>query len=144
MCTHVLSSSSLIPTWSIRPSTLPSRMRLMRSSSTSSFSTFNCCDKKKSLKEPRLHGARMYLSQERQLKTSVWSDEVDQVLRPQASKKLSDIRLDEWVIHNRTAVIYRKCEIAAHVAVTKEYLARFSLQNEPLVVGKHQQGRSSL
>ena len=39
---HLRSSSSLIPTWSMRPSTLPSRISPIRSSSTSAMATFNC------------------------------------------------------------------------------------------------------
>lgn len=44
MClrTNFESSSSRMPTWSIRPSTLPSRIRPIRRSSTSWISTFNC------------------------------------------------------------------------------------------------------
>lgn len=41
--TYLDSSSSLMPTWSIFPSTRPSRMSPISISSTSAISTFSCC-----------------------------------------------------------------------------------------------------
>ena len=88
--------------------TLPSKIRPTRRSSTSSRSKQSCYQRGSvSRCDIRYRNRRIsYLSEESKLETSVRFDEVDEVLRSEATQEVTDVPTNERILHNGSTVLY--------------------------------------